>query len=308
MYRPRRFRLRPTARHALLGSLGAVSVLGVLGALAAPTLGAAPAGRAGLRPAAHVAARTASALPAATTSHHYVANLKGDLAGPRRVGFNVFDTGSSPQQVAALPSGVQAMVWLGQKCPTPADTAFRSAVDALAHSSRVFGYYLSDEPHIADCPGGPAALADRAAYVKRASGGSQRSFIVLDQAADYAAFKPSVTGVSMVGLDPYPCSDAHPDCDPAKIDEKVGDALHAGIPRDRIVPVYQTFGQHWASGDRYYRLPTANQMRPMLQRWATLVPNPPMDYAYGWGHQDSANPTLVDSKPLQDLLRGYFAG
>jgi hypothetical protein len=290
-------------RTALLGATAALSALGLsaLGLFA----GAAPAQT---LPAAHSAARPAAAtLPKPTTSHHYIANLHGAVAGPRSVGFNVFDTGASLEQVNALPQGVKAMVWLGQKCPTAADASFRATVAKLATSSKVFGYYLSDEPHISGCSGGPKALASRAAYVRSASGGTQKSFIVLSEPEDYKAFRPEVTGVSMVGIDPYPCSVAHPDCNPAKIDEKVGAALSAGIPRGRIVPVFQAFGQDSAS-DHYYKLPTAAQMRPMLARWASLVPNAPMDYTYGWGHQDSANPTLVDSAQLRQLLADYFAG
>ena len=43
----------------------------------------------------------------------------------------------------------------------------------------------------------------------------------------------------------------------------------------------------------------------MLARWAALLPNPPMDYTYGWGHQSSSNPTLADSAPLQGVFDGY---
>jgi hypothetical protein len=49
-------------------------------------------------------------------------------------------------------------------------------------------------------------------------------------------------------------------------------------------------------------------MRDMLARWARLVPHPPMDYTYGWRNQGSANPTLVDSPALQQVLKDYFAG
>lgn len=36
-----------------------------------------------------------------------------------------------------------------------------------------FGYYLSDEPHIADRPGGPSALTSRASYLRTTSEGRQ---------------------------------------------------------------------------------------------------------------------------------------
>ena len=248
-----------------------------------------------------------AALPAPTTGLHLITNLHGAVDAPRKVGFTLFDTGSSLSAVQALPAGVKAMVWLGQKCPTPATAEFRSTVSKLASSDKVYGYYLSDEPHIADCPQGPAGLASRAAYIKQASAGRQKTFIVLSKTEDYQPFRPYYSGVSMIGLDPYPCSVAHPDCAPGKIDEKVGPALAIGIPRSKLVPVYQAFGQS-AAAENYYRMPTADQMRTMLARWAALLPNPPMDYTYGWGHQSSSNPTLVDSASLQGVFAGAFAG
>lgn len=253
-------------------------------------------------------ARTTASAPAApSTASHFVANLHGAVTGPRSAGFTVFDTGPSSSVIDALPDGVRAMVWLGQKCPTTADDSFRRTVRQLSNRDDVVGYYLSDEPHIADCPGGPAALASRADYIYKLNHGRQRSFIVLSRTADFKPFRTSVTHVGMVGLDPYPCSVANPGCEVSKIDERVNAALAAGIPLGRIVPVYQGFGQQNAE-DHYYNLPTVTQMQAMLARWAELVPNPRMDYTYGWGHQTSANPTLVDSPGLQRLFASAFGG
>jgi hypothetical protein len=180
-------------------------------------------------------------------------------------------------------------------------------VRRLSTSSKVFGYYLSDEPHIGACPGGPAALASRADYVRSVTGGRQKSFVVLSKVEDFSPFRTSVTHVDMVGLDPYPCSTANPTCDVNKIDQRVAAATSAGIPVARIVPTYQAFGQS-ATSSHYYNLPTVTQMRAMVARWAKLVPRPPMDYTYGWAHQSSSNPTLVDSAGLQSLFKGYFTG
>jgi hypothetical protein len=171
----------------------------------------------------------------------------------------------------------------------------------------VLGYYLADEPHIADCPDGPAALATRTRFIDSVSDGRQKSFAVLSEDEDFHPFRPAVTGLDLVGLDPYPCSEAHPDCDLSKIDREVRVAHDRGIPLRRIVPVYQVFGQG-RTDENYYHLPTPDQLDRLLTRWAEVVPSPPMDYSYGWGHQSSANPTLVDAPRLQQLLADFFAG
>ena len=242
---------------------------------------------------------------ASRTTAHYIANVDGARAA-RRAGFTLFDTGASRREVNALPRGVRALVWLGQKCPTPATSAFKSSVRRLAANKKVFGYYLSDEPHIEDCPGGPAALRSRAKFIAAASQGRQRSFVVLSERADYRAFRPAVTQVSLVGLNPYPCSVAHPACDFRKVGSKVRAAVNAGVPRSRIVPVYQAFGQS-GTADDYYQLPSASQMRTLLRTWARVVPHPVMDYTYSWANQRSARPTLVDSPALQTVFRNWFA-
>lgn len=249
------------------------------------------------------ASPTTEAVSTAPATKHFITNLHGSTA-PKALGYNVFDTGVS--SVATLPTGVQGLVWLGQKCPTPADATFRATVDKLAANPKVFGYYLSDEPHIGDCPGGPAALASRADYIRSRTKGAQKSFIVLSKVTDYGPFRPAASHVDLVGIDPYPCSTASPTCPVSKITDKVTAARQAGIPLAAIVPVLQTFGQQNISGG-YYRLPTATQMQAMLAEWHRLVPTPVMDYSYGWGHQTSSNPTLVDSSALQRVMAAHNA-
>jgi hypothetical protein len=247
----------------------------------------------------------------ATTQNHFIANLGGSTA-PRKLGYNIFDTGPTKSIVDGLPRGVRAMVWLGQKCPTSATRAFRATVRRLARDRKVFGYYLSDEPHIADCPSGPKALATRTAYIRKVSSGRQRSFIVLNQSSadwyaghrDYRSFRPAVTGVSLVGIDSYPCNNGS--CDYSKIHTKSRWAKKY-IKAKKLVPVYQAFGQENTS-DPYYSLPTARQERRILAAWAAEFPSPVMDLTYGWRHQSSANPTLVDSTVLQGVFRTWFGG
>lgn len=242
----------------------------------------------------------------AKSTKHYITNLDGSRA-PTKLGYDVFDVNASARAIRSLPKGVLGLAYVGQKCPTPADAAFKRTVRKFADSRKLYGYYLSDEPHIADCPRGPAALASRADFIRKVTDGRQKSFIVLSKDEDYRSFRPARTHVDLVGLNPYPCSKANPTCEYAQIGEEVRLATRAGIPLRKIVPVYQAFGQANVS-DGYYNLPTAKQMRRMLAEWDRWVPNPQLDYTYSWGNQgSSSNPTLIDSPALQRVFQAHFA-
>jgi hypothetical protein len=254
--------------------------------------------------ASHQAASHAASKKAKRpATKHFITNLDGSHA-PKRLGYNVFDINAGGWAVRGLPKHVQGLIYLGQKCPTAADSAFKKTVRKFAKSRKVYGYYLSDEPSKSDCPNGAAGIASRADFVRKASHGRQKSFIVLVQ--DYRAFRPALTHVDLVGLDPYPCSTANPHCDVPKIGQKVRAARRAHIPRSKIVPVYQAFGQGNTS-DHYYNLPTAKELRAILREWTKMVPHPQMDYTYSWGNQGSSNPTLIDSPALQKVLANRFA-
>lgn len=246
-------------------------------------------------------------------TRHAIVNLGGSRR-PARLGYDIFDVGSSRAAVNALPSGVKGLVWLGQGCPTVADAAFRRTVRALASDRKVFGYYLSDEPHVRTCPGAARGLASRAAFIRSVSHGRQKSFVVISQSsADWAAgyrdtraLRPAVTHLDLIGIDSYPCSVNG--CDDSKIAEKVRFAREGGIPLASIVPVYQAFGQENAPNENYYRLPSSRQERAMLATWRRQVPHPVFDLTYGWRHQGTANPTLADEPGLQAVFAQFFAG
>jgi hypothetical protein len=290
-------------RSWILGLLATVTVV----SLAALSTAAAPADTAP-KAASSTTTTSRSGLARAAAPHHFIVNARRPNA-VKKLGFDIIDTGTFSAQIDALPTGTQAMVWLGQKCPAAVDNAFRSVVNRLATDRRVYGYFLSDEPHISDCPKGPAHLKARSSYIDRRSNGRQRTFMVLSKTdpTSYHAFRPRASGIDLFGINPYPCSISHPSCIYSLIRLRVRNALHAGIPRSRIVPSYQTFGQERIAG-HYYNLPKPYQLKRMLNIWSNLVPHPKLDFTYGWGHQVTSNPTLVDSSQLQDLMHRYFKG
>jgi hypothetical protein len=257
---------------------------------------------------------------------HYVSNLGSDHAPAARLGFNLFDMGPTRSQIDALDPGQQALVWLGNldntNCtPGYSWARFTAAVDQLASDKKVYGYFISDEPHPRICPDAAADIRARADYIHTHTR-SQRVFIVVMDAArecgvamgcEYAAMRPSITHVDLIGVDPFPCGPAW--CTPSHIDQEVRRAEASGIPASAIVPVFQVFGQTCTSRkSKYYALPTVAQLTDMLARWAALVPHPAFDFSYTWRSRGPACPGLDRATgangyaDLQSVIRQHNMG
>lgn len=258
----------------------------------------------------------------ATTLHYAPNHNLGprDAFLPREVGFNVADI-SSLEELRALPSGVKALVWVGQ-CDgvTP---RFLRAVRPFIGERRVFGFYLMDNPDPRNrLAGGHLAASCTAAHLNaetdwiHANVHGAKTFIVLMNLAAATkpwfspAYNPAALRVDLFGLDPYPCRSELNGCDYDMIDRYVVEAERIGVPRSRIVPIYQSFGGGaWADdGGGTYLLPDAGQEQQILSRWGKLIPAPVFDYAYSWGRQryDSAlenTPSLRSVFTIHNGLR-----
>jgi len=275
----------------------------VLVALGAAILLAAGEGAAGEGVAPQVAAATA----------HYAVGTKANQSVALSLGFNVLDMSGSKTDpsvtkaaVDELPSGAEALIWVGNldntNCGTPGYTTaqFDALVDAMASDTRVYGYYIADEPHPLTCTSAVADIRARADYL-HAHSGFQKAFIVVQDGSqicggslgcEFHALQPSNTHVDLIGLDPYPCHyDRHGHrvpCDYNMIEQRVAAATVNGIPPSAIVPVFQAFGQEGrTTGTVYYRTPSTGELTTMLNIWKQLVPTPMMDDAYSFGIQCS---------------------
>jgi hypothetical protein len=247
---------------------------------------------------------------------HLAANQNFGPAGdflPGALGFDLADV-TTASDLAHLPDGVRALVWVG-RCDgvTP---GFIDAVRPYLGSSKVFGYYLFDEPDPtgrwkAVCP--PAKLAAESDYLHQHSVG-HRTFIIMMNlgsaagpafAEGSARYTPANTHVDLVGLDPYPCRSELSSCDYAGIDGYVRAAEAVGWGVGSIVPVFQAFGGgDWVdAAGGHWLLPTADQATAILSVWKRLVPDPVFDYAYSWGEQ--MNDTALSNAPTS--LRQVFA-
>lgn len=269
----------------------------------APRTGARPPGR------APAPAQPPAPLPPSGATLHYAANDNFDSNGKYilgSLGFNLADV-SSRSLLDLLPAGVRGLVYLGS-CAPGTDAAFRAGVDKYAGASKLWGFYLADEPEPSSCP--VANLRSEAAYI-RSKFPNAVTFVLIQNTDSSKAptfkdgYTPTNLGVDLIGLDPYPCRTELNGCDYAMIGRYVAAANRAGIPTSRIVPVFQAFGggDYPDDGGGKWALPSADQAQRLLAEWATYVPHPAFDFVYSWGTQ--RGDTALSTAPAS--LRQVFA-
>jgi hypothetical protein len=225
---------------------------------------------------------------------HFAPNHNFDGSGvwrPAAAGFNLADI-SDPRQLRDLPMAAKGLIWVGL-C-AGADRQFVATITPYMHEKNVFGFYLMDDPDprigLGQCK--PESLRAEADWIHDHVPGALTFIVVMNLSAAGApsfqdTYNPTNSHVDLYGIDPYPCRSELNGCSDKMIERYVAAAEAWGIPRARMVPVYQSFGGgRWSDGDGgEYRLPTAAQLRTMLARWRALIPAPLFDYAYSWGVQ-----------------------
>jgi Bacterial Ig domain len=269
-------------------------------------------------------------------TRHFASGTNQDQNLALSLRFNVMDITASETNasetkavVDALPAGVVAMVWVGNldntNCATPgySDAKYHALVDALGGDPKVYGWYISDEPHPLTCTNAVGDIRARADYLHTHSG-FQKAFIVVrdgygpcgsNPGCEYKALQPANTHVDLFGVDPYPChydSGGNPvPCNYSLITDRVNSAVANGIPLGMIVPVFQTFGQEGKTiGSVYYRTPSGSELGTILSTWSAAVPKPPLDYAYSFGTQCSstscpAPQALYNHPQLQPIMQAH---
>ena len=269
----------------------------------------------------------AQAIAAEPREHlHFAVNLRGDYTGAASAGFNLADV-STQSALRALPEGMKGIYWLGNgynlHCSWQlSDRQVTDAVMAVKDNPKFSGiYYISDEPHPALCLDAPPRLAERTALIHSLDPRGKTFVVVLNGSAAPTEFAQLKDAADYIGVDPYPCNVRNElaGCNYAALRERIDQALRAGVPSTRVVPVFQTFGQACTSSARnyspYYRLPTVAETETMLAIWDEKVPvkDRPFDMAYSGGKQPTvACPTLQmaegSSQPnLRSFYTNYFA-
>jgi hypothetical protein len=264
----------------------------------------------------------AQAEPQRRVPLHYAVNLDGDYRGALAAGFNLADV-SSAAALNRLPDGMRGVLWLrsgynGRRNACAwrlSDERLRRVVASVRNHPRFSGiYFVADEPHPSFCPDAPARIAERSMLIRRLDPNARTFIIVLNSYRYPGEFALLRDSADYIGINPYPCNHKNVGrgCDLRAMRERIGHALAAGIEPERIVPVFQAFGQACTTAARsYHRLPTPDEARSMFEVWDELVPpdRRPFDMTYTWGPQPrSACPSLAmaDGREHPDL-RGAFA-
>jgi len=246
------------------------------------------------------------------TNLHYAPN--GNLGSngntlPGANGFNLADV-SDVGTLNSLPSGVVGLVWVGL-C-NGVDATFTATIRLLIGNSRLFGFYLMDEP---DAIGECAPLCTAAKLMAKsdwmhANVPGAKTFIVMmnleaPTSPTYAStYNSTITHIDFFGLDPYPVRPQFTGgVDYSLIDADVRAAEAAGIPVNIIVPVYQCLG---GGSFTSYKLSRSVQEQEILSPWNALAATPAFDYAYGWGSQAGDN-SLSTSPDLQAIMLQHNA-
>jgi hypothetical protein len=263
------------------------------------------------------------------TQWHYTANgnFSSGVYTPAACGFNVADV-SDVGTLNSLPSGVMGLVYIGYSSGG-ADSTFQSMVAPFIGNSRVFGFYLADEPDITGTWGtyySPANLQAQSDYIHANFPNAKTFIILVNQSSDSnptfiakdknsgqpSSYTYSNTHIDLFGLDPYPIRSQFSSQLSGSnsqqfitnyIEAYVAAAVASGIVQTTIIPVYQAFG-NYSGGD--WVLPTATQEEQILSAWAALTPTPYFDYAYSWGTQ-KGDISLANALSLQPIFSEHNA-
>jgi hypothetical protein len=241
---------------------------------------------------------------------HYSHNASGAYTTQQALGFNLMDINMSTSALNALPSGTKALVWTGEaKCaPLTMPQSFIDFVDANATNPKLYGFYMADEPESTstDCV---TAFRTRADYMHSKNPNLKAMILLTDYPGTYAAYRPAVSHLDIIAIDPYPCrwdisTSLNGGCDYTMINKEVNIAIAAGIPKENLAPTYQFFGDNIP----IWRPPSATQMQQILDTWHAILPQPPIDMFYTWNASSgwSQTDTLSSRTDWQQIAKSWI--
>ncbi len=252
---------------------------------------------------------------------HFTVNHRKDFTAAVAIGFNLADV-SSVAALDTLPEGSKGILWMrnfdNDTCSWKTSEEDAAAVARAAHGHPKFSgiYFIADTPHPSTCQDAPQQIAARTKLIHD-NDPDGRTFIAVSSGFKFPLeFAQLANSADLFAVVVYPCNTKKPQCEMDKIAERVNRAFDAGIPVERLVPVFQAFGQACSVAERkWYRLPNEAEMTEILAIWDQLLPpkTRPFDMTYSWGEQkQQACPALTnangkDYPDLQTLYAQYFA-
>jgi hypothetical protein len=226
------------------------------------------------------------------------------------LGFNLADV-SALSNLNRLPDGVKGLIYIGSSAGgcTGNSAQFRAFVEPYKGNPKLWGFYLMDEPYakqVGSTPPCPMANLKAETDYIHANFPGVVSYVKIGNIGttakpDYLDFGlPGMLDV--YGIGGYPCRTATaPTCDLDMINRYVVAALDAKIPREKMAPTYQAFGG-WSN---QFFIPSAAQEQDILNRWKTLLPNPPMFMAYSYNQQPNSTGAISTVPHLQAVFRDW---
>ncbi|MBR0693667.1 hypothetical protein [Bradyrhizobium lablabi] len=203
------------------------------------------------------------------------------------IGFNLSDC--APWALGTLPAGCKGLVWIGAATLT---NAVKNLINSCANQPQLWGFYIYDEPDPHSV--GAAGLKAISDYCHATCPGC-KTFIVIVDGGDGITpnYAPSSiylnTGIDYFGIDQYPVQIHIQDSQiEATITNYINNALAAGFPLAKLVPVVQCSG-----GDGVMIMPTASQMTRMFSAWDAGIPSPAFEYTYEWGLNSGETASLM---------------
>lgn len=272
-----------TAAAALAGVLAAAACSGPDPAASQPAGGRSPAQAGSAAYARH---------PRTTVQYRYMTDLP-DGATAARYGYNLADVGPYPSLIDALPSGMRALVWIGDyshdTCSfSRSDPDVRAAVSGVANDPKVAGFYIEDEADYAlpadggHCPDVVAQVTARAALVHGLAP-SKFTYQVVSDPNNYAAFAHAT---DVMGVTGFPCQ-VGSGCDWNMIPSRIAalDAAHVA--------------HYWAVLDAFgaeqWRWPTPAELTRMIWQWQQSRWEGQQTFAWTWrGSVLSSQPGILD--------------
>jgi hypothetical protein len=241
--------------------------------------------------------------PSSGQMHGYYdqgANIPANWETYSKYGFNSLIADFSSMSFLSQLAAAGKKVWIapdhwnqGSCSFAYSDSQAATWAKQAAATGAIAAFYLADEPSTSGCPNAVATVAARSALYHQAAPGIPTVIAVYDS-SDLTAFAKAG---DQFALDYYPCQ--YGSCNMAGITQLAAAADKLGLT---YYGVPQAFG-----GDSHYTLPTASQLKTIIDTWKATKEHGYFVYAFSAVGESSGN--FVQNHPdLMSVIQQENAG